>query len=67
MVTKLGWQKYRWKIQKPSYKIKKQGLSKSVKKGKFVAKNPFSNNVEWNSKNFWKMISADVKSKLKQQ
>ena len=27
----------------------------------------FSDNVEWSSKNYWKMISADVKANLKQQ
>ena len=37
------------------------GLSESVKKGKFVTKILFSDNVVWSSKNYWKMISADVK------
>ena len=27
----------------------------------------FSDNVEWSSKNYWKMISVDVKANLKQQ
>ena len=27
----------------------------------------FSDNVEWSSKNLWKMISADVKANIKQQ
>ena len=38
------------------------GLSEAVKKGKFVMKIFFSDNVEWSSKNLWKMISADVKA-----
>ena len=38
------------------------GLSQSVKKGKFVTKIFFSDIVEWNSKNLWKMISAGVKA-----
>ena len=33
-----------------------------VKKGKFVTKIFFSDNVEWSSKNLWKMIFADVKA-----
>ena len=38
-------------------------LSESVKKGKFVTKIFFSDiNVELNSKNLWKIISADVKA-----
>ena len=36
------------------------GLSESIKKGKFVTKILFSD-VVWSSKNYWKMISADVK------
>ena len=27
----------------------------------------FSDNVVWSSKNYWKMISADVKSNIKEQ
>ena len=42
------------------------GLSESVKKGKFATKNLFSDNIEWSSKNLWKMISADVKANIKQ-
>ena len=41
------------------------GLSEFVKKGKFVTKFFFSDmycNVDWISKNLWKMISADVKA-----
>ena len=38
------------------------GLSEFVEKGKFVTKIFFSDNVEWSSKNLWKMISADVKA-----
>ena len=38
------------------------GLSESVKKGKFVTKIFFSDNVEWSSKILWKMISADVQA-----
>ena len=34
----------------------------SVKKGIFVKKIFFSDNVEWSSKNLWKMTSADVKA-----
>ena len=38
------------------------GLSEFVKNGKFVMKIFFfSDNAEWNSKYFWKIISADVK------
>ena len=36
------------------------GLSDALKKWKFVMKIFFSDNVEWSSKNLWKMISADV-------
>ena len=43
------------------------GLSESDKKGKFETKIFFSDNVEWSSKNSWKMISADVKANIKQQ
>ena len=43
------------------------GLSESVKKEKFATKNLFSDNIEWSSKNLWKMISADVKANIKQQ
>ena len=43
------------------------GLSKSIKKGQFIDKNLFSDNVEWSSKNLWKMISVDVKANIKQQ
>ena len=39
----------------------REGLSESVKKGKFGAKY-FSDNVEWSSKILWKMISSDVKA-----
>ena len=41
-------------------------LSESIKKGKFVTKTFFSDNVEWSSKNLWKMISAHVKANIKQ-
>ena len=27
----------------------------------------FSDNVEWNSENLWKMMSVDVKATIKQQ
>ena len=37
-------------------------MNESVKKGKFMKKIFFSDNVEWSSKNFWKMISANVKA-----
>ena len=37
------------------------GLSEPVGKGKLVPKIFFSDNVEWSSKNLWK-ISADVKA-----
>ena len=39
-----------------------EGVRESIKKGKFVTKISFSDNVEWSSKNLWKMISADVKA-----
>ena len=39
------------------------GVSESVKKWKFVTESLFSDNVEWSSKNLWKMISTDVKAK----
>ena len=51
----------------PSYELREWGwgrgggLRKSVKKGKFVTK-IFLSDVEWSSKNLWKMISADVKA-----
>ena len=35
-------------------------LSESVKKGKLATKILFSDNVEWSSKNLWKIIFADV-------
>ena len=37
-------------------------IRETVKKGKFVTKIFFSDNVEWSSKNLWKMIFADVKA-----
>ena len=37
-------------------------MNESVKKGKFMKKIFFSDNVEWSSKNFWKMIPANVKA-----
>ena len=43
------------------------GLSESVKKGESMTKIFFSDNVEWSSKNLWKMMSADVKANIKQQ
>ena len=43
-----------------------RGLSESIKKGKFVTKIFFSDNVEWSSKMLWKMMSADVKANTKQ-
>ena len=43
------------------------GLSESIKKGKFMTKIFFPDNVEWSSKNQWKMISADIKSNIKQK
>ena len=36
------------------------GFSESVKKAKFMTKIYLSDNVEWSSKNLWKMTSADV-------
>ena len=42
------------------------GLSEAVKK-KICDKNLFSNNIEWNSKNLGKIISADAKANIKQQ
>ena len=42
--------------------MRKGGGSKSVKKGKLGTKIFFSDNVEWSSKNLWKIKSADVKS-----
>ena len=41
-------------------------LSESVRKGKLVTKIFFSDNVEWSSKNLWKMMSAGVKCNTKQ-
>ena len=32
----------------------------------FADENLFSNNTEWSSKYLWKMISADVKTNIKQ-
>ena len=37
------------------------GLSKSVKKGKFMTETFYSNIVKWSSKNFRNMIPADAK------
>ena len=39
-----------------------RGLSESIKKWKFVTSLFFSDNVEWSSKNMWKMIFDDVKA-----
>ena len=44
-----------------------EGKVNLLKKGKFVTKIFFSYNVEWSSKNLWKMMSADVKANIKQQ
>ena len=41
--------------------LKGVGVSEFVKKRKFVPKIYSSDNVEWSSKSFWKMISAGVK------
>ena len=43
------------------------GLSEYVKKAKLMTKIFFPDNVEWISKNWWKMISADVKANTKQK
>ena len=43
------------------------GLSESVKKGKFMTKIFCPDNVEWSSKYWWEMISADVKTNIKQK
>ena len=40
-------------------------LSESVKKEKFMTKIFFPDNVVWSSTNWQKMISADVKAKIK--
>ena len=37
-------------------------MSESVEKVKFVTEIFFSDNIEWSSKNLWKIISADVKA-----
>ena len=42
-------------------------LSESIKKRKIRDKNFFfSDNIEWGSRNMWKMMSADVKANVKQ-
>ena len=42
-------------------------LSESIKKRKIHDKNIFfSDNIEWGSRNMWKMMSADVKANVKQ-
>ena len=42
-------------------------LSESIKKRKIRDKNIFfSDNIEWGSRNMWKMMSADVKANVKQ-
>ena len=41
--------------------LKGVGVSEFVKKRRFVPKIYSSDNVEWSSKSFWKMISAGVK------
>ena len=33
-----------------------------IEKGKFMTEVFFSDNVEWSSKNLWKMIPVDVKA-----
>ena len=37
------------------------GLSEFVKKGESMTKIFFSDNVEWSSKNLWKMMSGNIK------
>ena len=42
-------------------------LSESIKKRKIRDKNIFfSDNIDWGSRNMWKMMSADVKANVKQ-
>ena len=41
-------------------------LSESVKKEDLPRKS-FSENVEWSSKKFWKMISPNIKTDVKQE
>ena len=38
------------------------GLSGSIEKGKFATKIFYPDNIEWSSKNLWKMMSTDVKA-----
>ena len=38
-----------------------------LKNEKLWWKSFFANNVEWSSKNLWKMMSADVKANIKQE
>ena len=35
-------------------------FSESIKGGRFLKKNFFSDNNKWSSKNLWRMVSADV-------
>ena len=44
-----------------------RGVWVNLLKRKIWDKNLFSDNVEWSSKNLWKMMSADVKANIKQQ
>ena len=44
-----------------------EGLIESVKKKNLWQKCFSSDSIVWSSKNQWKMISADVKSNVKQQ
>ena len=43
------------------------GLSESIKNRQIRDENCLSDNVTWKSKNLWKMITADVKAKVKQK
>ena len=42
------------------------GLSESVKKRKFVTKVFCTDNIEWSSKNLWKVVFDDVKAKVQE-
>ena len=59
---------YTWKTQISAKGALREGkLSESIKRWKLAMEILFLDNVEWSSKNLWKMMSADVKANIKTQ
>ena len=51
-----------WRLADFGRYVKGVVVCKSAKKGKFVTKIFLSNNVEWSSKNLWKMVASYIYS-----